>query len=415
MQYRWRADGSANNIDRMPLFDPDCDPQRDLATLVRVAETMLQSKTSERLWHQHVHQSPVWRLVPFLRSDVLPPAAICLAAGAHALELTGNWRSVWHAAQALAEGEPPRIDHVETDAELFEPFFATTRELEAKIASAAEPSTRAWYEWKLEMHRHALAQAFNRKARHARGEVVAAALLAAPIGAGDVEHHDELEEDRSWLSVQRLVHPAWNGMRLLLDACGAGSHAAVEELMSFTKERAQGRPWLLWLNEASLVISGHAAARDARAALDRALAEDHANGELARSFIEIARKQLSGERLDRIHDAWLAQSAIVAAPPNCARDEPDEEVAAQPKRMHSPEHIAAVKKTLAIVEEFFRTTRAYDESLGPFAYRYPPPEVGQALMSGLWAARIGFRALYGIELMRSALADLYGHAHAAIA
>jgi hypothetical protein len=200
---------------------------------------------------------------------------------------------------------------------------------------------------------------------------------------------------------------------MAFDVLGAGSFASLDRLGALV-DGAGGSPALLWLDEIACRVAreqGRAARR--AEALDALLGsgEFGKNAATLAISVSLGRKALE-ENGDRAHDAWLRLAATRRAdPPSGVRlgeDMPPAERTAIRKAARRGDGIAQM---LLEMEEqhaaLGRVEREDAEREGPFyGLASVPAEVDQAIEDVAHAMVLGFRELYGLELLRDALPRL---------
>jgi hypothetical protein len=178
-----------------------------------------------------------------------------------------------------------------------------------------------------------------------------------------------------------------------LDALAAASPAALS---------------IAWLAEiAARTMGDDARLRRTRRALDELLDSD-AHGGGARDAAMMVR--LGRDALDpmasALADAWKAVSALEREPPP---EDPDEAAYLAKLREEAKESERARRLLESVLEtnaELAEDERQELAVYGPFLYLRVPRELGEVLDEPAHYAVMGFRELYGIEILSSALPEL---------
>ncbi len=417
----------------MALFDGGNDPRSDLATLADATRDALAATSFDgrfRALAELVGDGVAWRTLRHLRAQRLPPAALVLAGAAGAIG-DGKRHAVrpaWDAALALRRGRPPvrdvrslgvleaEIDELEShlrsgedgehDVEQRMAVACAERwvaELLAKRGVEENLATRASIDARLEDARWELAEAAGFQPPPAPAPaLVRAAVRVAPIGAGGASLA-VCADDRATLHDGRSAAPAWEGLCLAIDACGGGSHAALDALARFARTH-EALGWPLWLDEVSCAFAGHPRRDDAARRLDARLAADPCAEELFARYRAKLETSLASAR-----DVWLtlpSRREPRSDPPGdfvqSIADERARIDAGLPGRLDR-EYFRVVERTLA---HSMHLARIEEERSGPFYDLRIDPPLERCFDAPLDYLVSGFRALYGVELAREALAAL---------
>jgi hypothetical protein len=247
--------------------------------------------------------------------------------------------------------------------------------------------------------------------RQATPEESAVADRIAPLGAGG-QSRSELGEIRRILWQNRACGPAWEGLCMAFDVVGAGSHAGLDRLGAIAGAAPES-PALLWLDEISCCV-GREETRAARraAALDALLASGRfgRNAPAIASSVRMGREMLE-ERGDKVHDAWLRLAAVTRHEikmPRLGEDTSPVERAAIRRAARGGDKLAKLvldmeKQSERIVE----AERSEADQEGPFhGLGAVPKDIESALDEAAHYTVMGFRELYGLELLRDALPKL---------
>jgi hypothetical protein len=215
------------------------------------------------------------------------------------------------------------------------------------------------------------------------------------------------------LWINRDCGLAWEALCMAIDAIGAASFAGLERLHALAGENPK-LPAVLWLDEIACRTAREDSRAEHRARELDALLCGPVYGKNARSVAagsELGR-ELFEEQGTRIHDAWLR---LAAAPriemPRIERlgeEMPAAERAAVRKAARRGD--ATAKMILHLEEGSDRMAaaeRADEERAGPFyEFKRVPEDVSETIDSVMHCAMLGFRELYGLELLREALPEL---------
>jgi hypothetical protein len=242
-------------------------------------------------------------------------------------------------------------------------------------------------------------------------ELVAWADRAAPIGARGSDLH-EIAEVRPMLWINRQCGVAWEALCMAFDAIGAASFAGLERLGALATEHP-GSPSVLWLDEMACRVARETPRASRRAEqLDRLLSASQ-HGKNARSLAagpELGR-ELFLEQGMRIHDAWLRLAAVPRTSERLERlgeDIPDAERAAIRRAARKGDPVAQMIRSLEKGSERLASVeRAEADARGPFhGVAGFPADIREALDPVVHYAVLGFRELYGLEILREALPEL---------
>lgn len=347
-------------------------------------------------------------------AGALPMAAVEVAAGLTGVARPKDYgvRPIWNVAWALL-GEAREQDEALLDEDALEMVAS----MEAACGPEAARELRDRF---AELSREERAERADEEAGGAaaeqgpppKGERALLADRIALLGAGG-STRSELHEARPLLWINRDCGPAWEALCMAFDVVGAGSFASLDRLGAVV-EGTPGSPALLWLDEIACRVArekGRAARR--AAALDKLLG----NGGFGKNAAALAISVSLGRRAleengDRAHDAWLRLAATRRAdPPVVARlgqDMPPAERTAIRRAARRGDNIAQMLLEMEEQHEALGKAEREDaEREGPFyGLTTVPPEVEQAIEDVAHAMVLGFRELYGLELLRDALPRL---------
>jgi hypothetical protein len=224
------------------------------------------------------------------------------------------------------------------------------------------------------------------------------------LGAGGSSRAD-LREARPLLWLSRGAGPAWEALCMAFDAVGAASPVGLDRLGALA-DASPGSPAILWLDELACRLARERGRASRRAeALDTLLGSGAfgRNASAIALSIGLGRKALA-EQGDRAHDAWLrlAASRRADTPRTAAyRDTlPPVDDAA---RRGAGQRGGGLARILPGLSEGW----ARAEREGPF-YELDdvPHDVDGVLDPIAHMMVLGFRELYGLELLRAALPRL---------
>lgn len=244
-------------------------------------------------------------------------------------------------------------------------------------------------------------------------ERAAMAFRIALIGAGGSSRADLAEARPQLWDHRDQAGGPWEALCRAFDVVGAGSFASLDRLGALA-EAASGSPSVVWLDEVACRVAREAGRAARRAeALDAMLGAE-AFGRNAVSLalsVSLGRKALS-EHGDRAHDAWLRLAATRRADPPRApeigENLPPGERAALRRAARRGDGIARL--LLDMEQEHAalgQVQRDGAEREGPFyGLRDVPREVDTVLDDVAHKMLLGFRELYGMELLREALPRL---------
>jgi hypothetical protein len=195
-----------------------------------------------------------------------------------------------------------------------------------------------------------------------------------------------------------------------MDVVRAGSLDAVARLDALAAARPAALS-ILWLVEvAARTIGDDARLRRARRALDEVLDSD-AYGAGARDAATIV--AVGRDDLDRdpaaLAVAWRAVSTLERAPAREVDDDDDDELLAELRAKAakgSALHERLIEAVLASRDEMADLVRQDEAAYGPFLRLRLPADLGQVLDRPSHYAVMGFRELYGIEILASALPEI---------
>lgn len=256
---------------------------------------------------------------------------------------------------------------------------------------------------------------------HSRtSEEVAAANRIAPLGAGG-NARVIIQELRPELYHQRHRGIFYEALLCMMDGISGTSHVALEKLRAIADKNPQS-PALLWLDEAASVVSGDEARQTVRRnAVDAHMQSGEFGGKncgrLA-SVVGLGRK--SFEQASVYQDLWLR---ISAAALRDAQERADKEaefdreleelhakvMALLPNAPQEPQRRKFHRRSWLddVIEQGEAEIRMEEEEYGPFLMT---PKVDPQEMLRLDGcthyALLGFRQLYGLELLRDALPKL---------
>jgi hypothetical protein len=418
----------------MGLFDGVSDPRGDLRTLIDVTREALASPSGDDRLHlllSRVNDGMVWRTVAHLRAGRLPPAAFALAAGAAGIGIGKDYavRPAWLGGHALLRGLPPahvpgdlaairaKIERLrarrrapgnrrnDADEWTLGRAYAEERlaELEERLRAVEHPIEVAGIEAGMEEARWEIAELRGHAGRNPPPPALArVARHAAPLGALEARLWSWAEERRA-LHQGRAWGPAWEGLRLTVDACAGGSSIAVDALGPFARKH-EALIWPLWLREAACAFAGDRRRDEAARALDARLEGDP----VASSTVRWVRAQLEA-RLAPTRDLWLT----LAARRVDRRETPGllSDLAAEKRRLEEGSSPAAVAREVlrgieAALDDARRQELEDQETEGPFYDLRIDAELVEAFSSPLHYVLVVFRELYGAELARAGLAGL---------
>lgn len=244
-------------------------------------------------------------------------------------------------------------------------------------------------------------------------ERVAMAYRLALIGAGGSSRADLAEARPQLWDHRDQAGGLWEALCRAFDVVGAGSFASLDRLGALA-EAAPGSPSVIWLDEVACRVAREAARAARRsAALDAMLGTD-AFGRNALSLalsVSLGRKALS-EGGHRAHDAWLRLAATRRADPprspEIGENLPPGERAALRRAARRGDGIARL--LLDMEQEHAALGQAQRDEVereGPFyGLSDVPREVDTVLDDVAHKMMLGFRELYGMELLREALPRL---------
>jgi hypothetical protein len=242
-------------------------------------------------------------------------------------------------------------------------------------------------------------------------ELVAWAERTGPLAARG-STLNEIADLRPMLWVNRGCGVAWEALCMAIDAIGAASFAGLERLHALASKHP-GSPSVLWLDEIACRAARETprAARDAEA-LDGVLSSSH-YGKNASSLAICATlgRGLFEEQGTRLHDAWLRLAAVPRVHERIERlgeDMPESERARIRKAARKGDPVAKMLQHLEKGSERMASAeRADADAWGPFdGVAGFPPDITQALDPVVEYAVLGFRELYGLELLQHALPEL---------
>lgn len=200
---------------------------------------------------------------------------------------------------------------------------------------------------------------------------------------------------------------------MAFDVVGAGCFASLDRLGAVVDAAAES-PSLLWLDEVACRAAREPARAARRAEALDALLASGAFGKNAPALaisVGLGRKMLA-ENGERAHDAWLRLAAARRAEPplvvRLAEEMPPAERSSLRRAARRGDGIAQM--LLEIEEQHAALGRAEREDAereGPFyGLSSVPYEVERAIEDVAHALVLGFRELYGLELLQEALPRL---------
>jgi hypothetical protein len=416
---------------RTGLFAADADARADLRTLATHVEAALR-ETSADAAAAHLAcamDGAPWRMVPFLRTRVLPPVALELAAAAAGLASSDPRvvRAVWDAHEALRMGAAPILtdDQPATGAENLPILVRKLEQFQAPpdVAAKTIAQSLARDEARLSALRAAIAEHRDKLAEelargedeltarsHHEGQIEeqlreASRYTSQPLGppAGEAMERAgqrvlaigafgdgswaRFPNDRPMLSLEREQFITAEGLTLAVDCALGGSHDALEKLDTFADANA-GRAWAHWLHEMACVASGDPKLARRREALDACVEHDP----LAKDLVREARARIAGHDTTHFEDAWLMQSGA----------RPGHEI--PPPTFPTLEDPLAQELFNEISDRLATLPNVVDELYGPFPIlAEETPHAVEVLMPAAQALLAGNRRLLGLDLAREAL------------
>ena len=263
---------------------------------------------------------------------------------------------------------------------------ARLRDVEAKLSEPTlSPTSAAIYQGELDSARLALARLTGQTAPNAPSRrLMAVADRVALLGFGD-QLWDLLPQERR--ALHRMQHVGVPAQALLhaIDAVAAGSHAAIESLDTLARAHP-GHAWLDYLVEVAQRISRAPSVRVARPSAPL-LPTSHA--------LDSAREMLDAETLGPAADAWLTLGAHHERGAHARAEGLDADLQTDldlDEDEHPDDIAAAAAEREAIQRE-----------CGPFYELSPPEAAREAVAEAVWPLLVGFRSLYGLELVTEAL------------
>lgn len=432
----------------VPLFsDPAASTADELRRMIAWARYLLHTDDEDldylvdRLWELPLYAPEP--LVERIRAGEAPPLALEVLAGLQGIVSAQDHciHHIWDAAWALARPEPETGDEppltpasVAAIEREIGPVAAeklrTEREERARARRAHEREVieaaiaeHAGGDPKLtQIHRNAYltrdrvgitAGGLVRPGRGAPPEGaadhLAAAFRAAPIGAGGEEQHDAAVA-RPALWHYRALGLHWEALAAAFDAVCAASHAGRERLHALADAHPDS-PSLAWLDEiASRVADEGDRAWDCSFRIDELLGESTygRNALLLIRSVEPLRTELE-DQATALHDAWLRLGASRRVR---AGGDPFDDLSPNARVMLRRAARAGDPVALQVwsAAAFSSTLHAEDrdeeEQEGPFHGLAPDLARSKAVDPAVRALVLGFREIYGMELLRDAVPRL---------
>lgn len=129
-------------------------------------------------------------------------------------------------------------------------------------------------------------------------------------------------------------------------------------------------------------------------------------------MVSLGRKSLDGEA-SALAEAWKTVSELPREPPLADPDAAEFLAELAEKGKRSAHHRRLLESVLAANAEAAEEERLALVSYGPFLHLRGPRELGEVLDGPAHYAVMGFRELYGIEILQSALPEVVALARVA--
>ncbi len=240
-------------------------------------------------------------------------------------------------------------------------------------------------------------------------ELVETFARLAPIGAGG-PMRIEFETERPILFTNRTLGVPWQALCAAFDAIGAASHAGLDVLHATAIAQPES-PSVLWLCRVAAELAGDRRSAGYHAQLSALLA----TGAFGINAAELAIAMRLGEEHLRktgtsLQDAWLRLASL-----------PRDDTPLAGMEELAPAKVAKLRRAAkdgfgpaitleamgATLEDLLRREREAERSRGPFSGLYNiPVEVTRAIDGVCHYALLGFRELYGLELLVDALPQM---------